>query len=284
MTAGLLTQINQIRHRICTIQRLGTVAGMTVILSGTPALAQLKPEAAPSALGRWTIDVAPEYFYWQEFVNGVKVDDESGLRYGLELSYKDLQDEGWLLAARFKIYYGSVDYNGGTWAGAPVKTTTDYYGGLGELRYGYRWNVDEDQYLDLMGGFGLEDWHRSLNGAGGYNEKWLPINLKAGLELSPKEKGRIVTLGVKVPVYTTEVIDFGRVGGGTVTLHPGTLPSFYAEAGYKFTKNLSVTAYFDSYFFAKSSSETEEISGMNYQVYQPQTESFEVGVKAGWAF
>lgn len=255
------------RLRKHAISCFGALAGMALILSSSSALAQ------------WKLEFAPEYYYWQESANGVTV-DESGPRYGLELSYKQPQDEGWLWAARIKFYYGSVDYNGQTMGGTPVKSTTDYYGGLGELRYGYRWDLNDEQYMCLMGGAGVEDWLRSINGQGGYDENWLPIYLKAGLELSPVKKGWIGTLGIKVPIYTVETIDFGRVGGGTVTLHPGVMPSLYAEAGYQFTRHLSAAAFFDSYWFAQSS--PEPAGGV--LIYQPESKSYQVGVKVGWTF
>ncbi len=260
------------------------------MLSGSSASAQLKPEAAPSTLAQpgvapsaltpWKLEVAPEYFYWQEDYNGVKLLDESGLRYVLGLSYKEPKDEGWLSAFRTEVYYGSVDYNGQTQDGTPVKTTTDYYGGLLEGRYGYRWGLSEQQYIDLMGGIGFEGWLRSLQGEGGYNEYWYPIYLKAGVEISPEETGWIGTLGVKLPVYTTQIVDFGRVGGPNVTLHPGVMPSGYAEAGYKFTKNLSAVVFFDSYWFSQSP--TVQTAGI--EVFQPESKSYQVGVALGWSF
>jgi hypothetical protein len=252
---------------LITIRCIGVVAGTVLMLSGSSALAQ------------WKLDVAPEYYYWREDANGMKLLDESGFRYGLELSYKERQDEGWLSATRFKAYYGSVDYNGGTWGGTPIKATSVYYGGLGEFRYGYRWGLDENQYLDLMGGVGVEDWYRHLNGSGGYGENWTPIYLKAGFELCPEETGWIGTLGVKVPVYTIEMVD-ATPGLNAVTLHPGTRPSGYAEAGYQFTKNLSLVAYFDSYWFAAS----PPANAGPIDVYQPESLSYAVGVKLGWTF
>jgi len=248
---------------------IGALIGITLVLAANSALAQLK------------LEFAPEYYYWQENANGMKLFDESGPRYGLDLSYKQqIPDEGWLWAAQFKFYYGHLDYDGQTQGGTPIKTTSDYYGGFGELRFGYRWNWTEDQYVDLMGGAGVEDWERSLNGQGGYDENWLPLYLKAGLELSPETTGWIATLGVKVPVYTVETVDMSRIGGGTVTLYPGIEPSLYAEAGYQFTKRLSAAAFFDSYWFAKSSPE----SSGGVQFYQPESKSFQVGVKVGWTF
>jgi hypothetical protein len=233
-----------------------------------------------SAFGQLTLAFAPEYYYWQENANGAKLLDESGIRYGLELSYKQEQDEGWIWAGRFKVYYGSLDYNGQTFGGTSLKTTSEYYGGLAELRTGYRWDLNDDEYLDLMGGLGLEDWLRSLNGTGGYDENWLPIYAKAGFELCPEnESGWLGTLGVKVPIYTWQMVDLSRVGGGSFTLHPGSRPSAYAEAGYQY-KRLSLVAYFDSYWFAQSP--VVEYQGI--YVYQPESLSFEAGLKVGWTF
>lgn len=255
------------RLRKHVISSFDALAAIVFILSGNCALAQL------------TLSFAPEYYYWQESASGITI-HEDGPRYGLELSYKQPQDEGWLWAARIKFYYGDVDYNGQTMGGTPVTTTTDYYGGFGEFRYGYRWDLNDEQYLDLMGGAGVEDWERSLNGSGGYDENWLPIYLKAGLELCPVEKGWIGTLGVKVPVYTDETLDFGRQGGGTVTLHPGVEPSLYAQAGYQFTRHISAVAFFDSYWFAQSP--PEPLGSVLF--YQPESKSYRVGVEFGWTF
>ena len=230
------------------------------------------------------LDAAPEYFYWQEEHNGRKLLHESGFRFGLELSYKEPKDRGWLWAARGKVYFGAVDYDGQTWGGTPLKMTTDYYGGLLELRYGHRWGWGEKQYLDLMGGAGVEGWERSGNGGAppGYSEYWIPIYLKAGLDLAPKETGWVGALGLKLPVYTTQVADLEKFGLGTATLHPGPMVSGYAEAGYKFTKHFSLTTFFDSYWFKQSSAASS--NNGTVIVFQPESKSFEAGAKVGWTF
>ncbi len=93
------------------LYRVGMLTGTALILSANSVLAQWK----------WNLGFAPEYFYWQENDGGAKLLDESGLRYGLDLSGKQIQIESWLWAADFKIYYGSVDYNGQTMGGTPLK-------------------------------------------------------------------------------------------------------------------------------------------------------------------
>jgi len=259
----------------CNIYSVGALIGTALILSANSVLAQW----------RWNLAFAPEYYYWQENANGVKLLDESGLRYGLDLSGKQIQTESWLWAAELKIYYGRVDYNGQTMGGTPVKSTTDYLGGFGEMRFGYRWSLAKHQRVELMGGFGLEDWERSLNGSGGYDENWLPIYFKAGLELTPDPKGLIGTLGFKLPVYTVQTADLSRQGGPTFNLYPGIMPSLYAELGYQFSKHLSAEAFFDSYWFAQSPTRYINLGG-GYEAgfYQPESKTYRVGVKVGWTF
>jgi len=128
----------------------------------------------------------------------------------------------------------------------------------------------------VLGRLTLDFWLRRLGSQYGYDEYWFPISVKAGVDLSPRETGWIGALGLKVPVYTYQTGDFGRLGGGTVTLHPGTMVSGYAEAGYKFTRNLSFSAFFDSYWFKQSP--------VNEGFLQPESKSYEVGAKLGWNF
>src|SRR5690348_14963280 len=156
---------------------------------------------------KWKLEFGPEYYYWQENDNGKKLLDESGPRYALELSSKATLAKNWLTTVRFKIYYGHVDYNGQTQGGTPVKSTTDYYGGLVDFGTGYRWTSSKGRHLDLMGRFGAEDWQRDLNGAGGYGENWFPIYFRTGLETSREKAGWTAALGVKIPIYTWQHVD-----------------------------------------------------------------------------
>ena len=242
------------------------------------------------------LEFAPEYFYWEEIRDGVKWVEESGFRWGLELSYKQPVERGWVWAGRTKVYYGSVEYDGGIQdltgtVIAPLKSRTEYYGGLVEGRFGYRWDLGPSQFLDAMGGPGFEGWLRRLREDSGYDEYWFPIYLKLGVEIAPsKETGWIGALGLKLPVYTSEVVDQGRLGFPNVTLHPEIKISGYAEAGYKFTRNFSAVVYADSYWFAESRFEqagtVQDDSGQIFQrfVRQPESKTYQIGLKIGWTF
>lgn len=222
------------------------------------------------------LEVAPEIFNWTEERNGMILVEEKGLRLGLELSSKQQKDTGWIAAGRAKIYFGEVDYVGQLQNGTPLETQTTYFGGLLEGRYGHRSDWGKQHYLDVMGGFGVELWQRSLGSQYGYDEYWMPFYYKLGVEICPKDKGFIGALGVKSPLYTRETVDLTALGGSTVDLNPGSKLSIYAEAGYQFTKSFSVAAFLDTYWFEQS-----PVSG---GVYQPESKSLQVGIKFSWAF
>jgi len=226
------------------------------------------------------LNLIPEYFYWREDLNGNKILDESGFRIGLAAVYVPSKERGWIWASGVKAYAGSVDYNGGVQLASgetmPLKSTTDYYGTTAEAGYGYRYEVGQNYFFDVLGRVNLDFWVRHLGSLHGYNEYWFPINVKAGVELSPREVGWVAALGLKVPVYTYQTADFDRLGGGTVTLHPKPMVTPYAEAGYKFNKNLSLAAFFDSYWFKQSA--------VHEGFLQPESKSYQVGVRVGWLF
>ncbi len=229
-----------------------------------------------SALAQLKLEAAPEYFYWEEDLDGSKLLDESGFRIGLELSYKPPREQGWLWAGRAKVYGGSVDYNGVLQLEGgetvPLKSTTDYYGGLLEGRFGYRWPLWTEYYLDGLAGLGVEGWLRRLQGPGGYDEFWLPLYFKAGFDLAPRETGWVGAIGLKVPFYTSQFTNLE----GSDTLHPQPMVSAYAEAGYQFTRHFSATAFFDSYWFHESP--------VAAHFFQPESKSYQVGAKLGWTF
>jgi len=230
--------------------------------------------AANDPASAWTITFAPAYFYWHESDGGTII-DESGAQFGLQAAYRDPVERGWLMTGRAKAYYAAADYT----APGGVSTTSHYMGGLGEFGGGYRWETGSGRHVDLIGDLGIEDWERTFVGFNNHGENWLPIYLKGGIESSPKDNGWIGAVGLKLPVYTIEQVDFSFVGFGTVTLHPATRPSGYAEGGYRFNRHLSVAAFFDSYWFGQ---DTTTKGGGGF--VQPSVFTFQAGLNVGWTF
>lgn len=265
-------------HKLLTLMQKNCAS--TKILFPAAAVLLL---ASNIVLSQTRIELAPEYFYWQEDLHGAKVLDEKGFRIGLEFSYKEPVKKGWLGAFRAKIYGGEVDYNGfeqnlQTGALQPLKSTTTYVGGLIDGRFGYRWNLGEAQNLDFLAGPGVEFWWRGLQAASGYDEYWIPLYVRAGFDLSPsQDAGWLAALGAKVPVYTTQFADLDKFGLGWITLHPKPMVSGYAELGYQFTRGLTLAAFFDSYWFKQS-------APGDFGVFQPESKTYQVGLKVGWTF
>jgi len=237
--------------------------------------------SAPKAHTQVAVFFEPEYFVWQEFVDGRKVLEESGPRFVLGASYKmESDDRGFLFGAQLKGYYGEVGYDGETQSGTPVETTTQYYGGLGEVRGFYRAFAGKSYFLDVFGAFGVEGWRRSLYGEGGYIEEWIIGYGKLGVELDPRANGWLGSIGVKYPIYTDEVARLSEFGLPDIQLHPGKLPSVFFEGGYQFTKNFSVLATFDSYWFDES--DVESVGPVGF--FQPESRNYVAGLKLQWTF
>jgi hypothetical protein len=69
MSAEFFKENENTRPRIRASFCFSALTGMAFLLSGS------------SAFGQLTLAFAPEYYYWQENANGMKLDDESGVRY-----------------------------------------------------------------------------------------------------------------------------------------------------------------------------------------------------------
>lgn len=258
-------------------------------LRGVMMVAMLLMLLGGFAQAQLTLDLAPEYYYWHEKdpQTGRKFLDESGFRMALEASYKQPKEQGWLWAVRAKVYYGSVDYNGGiqdpSGTMSPFKATTRYRGALAEARYGYRAKLGQQYVIDTMFGAGVDYWFRDLPSSSdpsilSYDEYFLPIYLKAGFDINPRvEKGWIASVGIKAPVYTKQWI---KSDLGSVTLNPTMRLSGYAQAGYQFTRHMSAIAFIDSYWFGKS----DKVDTGFAAIQQPESYTYSIGLKLGWTF
>jgi hypothetical protein len=229
-----------------------------------------------------TVTLAPEYFYWREEVGGQKFVEEKGYRTGLEFSYKEPVDGGWLWASRAKIYGGAVEYDGGlqdpvTGTITPLKSTTDYIGVLAEARFGYRYDLGGWYYLDVMGGMTFDFWDRHLTGPGAYDEYWFPFSAKAGVDLTPSETGWVGGIDAKVPFYTYQDVE---LPGDSFSLNPQPMITGDAQLGYQFTRHFSMIAFFESYWFRQSPT----IQHGLFLINQPDSKTFEAGLKVNWTF
>jgi len=232
-----------------------------------------------SASAQFSVDFAPEYYVWQEYMNGSKALEETGARYALSAQYVQPRDQGFLFGVMGKVYAGSVDYENFT---APITGSVDYYGGIVEGQLLYRWSLGERYQGDLGLRLGADLWIRDLGSisAVGFEEDWLVSYSKLGYQVSPKDTGWIGALGIKLPIYTLERAKLSQIGMSDVDIEPGRMVSPYAEVGYKFTRSFSAIAFMDSYWF----SESPHVSNTYGIFWQPESIMFSAGLKVRWTF
>jgi hypothetical protein len=208
------------------------------------------------------VDVAAgtEYFVWEEFTDGgSKLLDETGMRYFVSVVGTNHLNRDWSMDFGGRLYSGTVDYDGRTMGGTPVKTDTEYSGSIVELgitRYTQgRRKLATGEWL-IRFALGSERWRRGLldshdiygNPVSGYVERYLSNYAKVGATYRIEghwEAG----FGAKAPFFTSEK---ASLSGTDVSLNPEGQLSLYAHVAMPLAGPWSVSFDYDSYRFAKS--------------------------------
>ena len=205
--------------------------------------------SAPAHAG-WGISADLERFRWAESADPRVT--ETGPMLGIGARYTQDRDAGWLFGWRGRLYFGSVDYNGALLdASAPATGTTEYNGLVNEALAIYR--LPGSRYgLEFVSGLIWDYWNRQLTAF--QREQYWVASLRLGVNADRRESsGWFGGAGLKYPFYTREDahltdIDFNA----NPRLQPKGTFSLYADAGYRFTRNWSLTGYYDSYRFKES--------------------------------
>ena len=207
--------------------------------------------APASANAELIINGGVEYFRWVEDTNPqVK---ETGPMGFLGLSYTQDKEAGILFGYRGKIWGGSADYTGAElFTGAPVTSTTDYFGVNNEVQVHYRTAGTNGGNLDGVFGLGLDVWRRQLSSA--QKEDYSIGYARVGIESKANYAGQWTAgLGIKYPLWTYENAHFDRIGfDSNPILHPGKELSPYGSIGYRFTQTLQVVGYYEGLRFERS--------------------------------
>lgn len=204
---------------------------------------------AGSARAEWSGSLEYQHFKWTEPSVGVT---ETGPLWALGLGWSDEKPSGWALSWRGKYYFGSIDYNGATLVGGqPVTGSVDYDGLFNEVQMSYPF--DGARRLRGMFGLGLDYWNRQLTQV--QREEWYVYFLRAGAEWgNRRQEGWFLGGGVKYPFYVVQDPHARSIGfDQDVKLHPKGKLSLYADAGYRISRDITLSAFYDSYRFDQSS-------------------------------
>lgn len=205
--------------------------------------------SAPAYAG-WSITGDVERFRWAEDTDPRVT--ETGPMFGIGARFSLDRPAGWQLVWRGRLYVGSVDYDGAFLdTGAPASGTTEYTGLLNEAQAVYRLPGNA-QGFELVSGLILDYWNRQLS-RDQREEYWIGA-LRLGLQADRREStGWFGGGGLKYPFYTREDAHLADIGfSSNPRLEPKGEASLYADLGYRFSRNISLAAYYDSYRFRES--------------------------------
>lgn len=230
-----------------------------------------------------------EDFSWTETVPGDGGDfvDESGLRYGVGVSFNLVDSGGICLYFNGEGYLGSVDYDGGvqnlvTGESLPYSSKTSYYGMRGGCDLGYMLEVASDIVIIPYVGAGLEVWYRVLDadlfeaeGVYGYTEGWFYGWGRMGFKgVFVVDEATTFYGDVSVDVFPF-ASEYVNISGDDINLEPDAKIGFDLEVGFSYNQFLI------SLFWAeKNFDQSNEESGF----VQPKSEERRIGVKAGIEF
>lgn len=251
--------------------------------------------AQPVFAGEWNAYAVPHRFTWREFVEGERAVMESGLLFGLGISYFRELEGSVTLRPAAEIFGGNVDYEGqacdGVGVCVPATSTVNYFGLKLEADIGGRFRTSGRFIIEPFGGLGFRVWTRDINNGttadgsptAGYVEDWLALYARLGTRanLAVSERRRFYAeAGVKLPIYnenTAYVSDIGQ--GPDITMNPGKQAAFFAEAGVKISK-FRGSIFYDSLRFPQSPPETNGF----ITAYQPRSTMDLYGFRLGFVF
>jgi hypothetical protein len=214
------------------------------------AAATVMAASAP-ALAGWGITFDAERFRWSEDLNPTVT--ETGPMFGIGARWMQERDLGWRFAYRGRLYFGSVDYQGSVLGSnpQPISGTTQYRGLVNEGQLIYRF-AGNPYGAEFVSGLIWDYWNRQLTSV--QREEYWIASLRVGLNLDRRTAvGFFGGAGLKYPFWTREDAHLTEIGfNSNPRLKPKGQASFYAEAGYRFSRKWSLTAYYDAYRFAES--------------------------------
>ncbi|GMT48115.1 MAG: hypothetical protein IEMM0007_1681 [bacterium] len=241
---------------------------------------------AVAAANNADIYLKTEFFTWKEYDDsGSQLLKESGLISAMGASVRSDITELLVLRGRGELFGGTVDYDGQTQSGTPVKTDTNYAGFKIEGNLGWKFMVAEKSFLEPFAGLGYRWWQRDIQDtlyAAGYEETWWSFYARLGIHgnhtFSEQLKAFAET-GVKLPVSNRNKVDLSVIGLSTVTVEPGNKASVFAEAGLKWTR-VKASLFYEGMRFSKSA----PVAVSGGQVWQPESKADMFGINVGMDF
>ena len=230
-----------------------------------------------------------QYFTWKDNTTPRQV-LENGLMYGLgggaRLNFLQTNSGALTVALKAELFGGDISYDGQLQDGSPTLTDVIYLGTKEEANLGWRFPLGTAAAIEPFGGLGYRWWLRSLQGEGGYPEKWSSYYAKSGVRWSwsvTPDLKLFISGGALYPFDSDNRVDFP--GAGKVTVYPRGEWSGFAESGMRYG-GLRATFFYEGLRYAQSDpvAAFSTFENKTIHLFQPTSSSDVFGVSLGWAF
>jgi len=244
----------------------------------------------PGRAGAFDVALEPglQHFEWKEYdAAGRTVVKESGTRPMIAIrgvSHTAFATD-LTFAGAAQLYLGDVDYKGQTTTGVPLRTSTGYFGAIGDALFTKpvaRFPVTGR--LSFQAGARLELWRRKIAAgvtaggqtASGLTEEYRVLSGRAGLggERWFGSRKASANAGVSYPLSITEwVSGFDRA----LELHPGREAAAFARLTVvvrpadRHRGSVTALLSYDSYRWGRSPLRQASVAGLPVTVYQPRS-------------
>ena len=234
-----------------------------------------------------------EYFVWREFDgSGKEFVRESGLRVGAGLAgHKTKEVLGMEFIGFYSAYgfIGGAGYEGHTWGGEPIKSSSGYFGGKGSIEVGIKRLIFYG-FLPYVG-TDYKFWIREIEGREGvygYREMWRMMTYKVGVKRKIERiRGDLtVDLWIGSDIFTGNKAMFSRSipFSSDVLVFPDGSIFFGAEASYRVSDRILAKVYYNRFKWNASEPEVGVILGYYVAVYQPESTENTLGFSIGIRF
>ena len=231
--------------------------------------------------------VQAQRFTWEEHdQNGQLLLEEEGPLLGLGLVGESRLPGELTWRSRLEGFVGEVDYDGSTVLGAPVRTTTAYYGGKGETDL--RWNLATADIFDTgpLGGLSTRGWLRRLDNSqnsNGYDEGWWMVYARAGWFArwhTGPDWWLDAEAAARLPLYNSARYSLtGADGDGNVSVEPGR--EITTEAALTLRRaTWSIGLAYENFAFGRSDPEPLP----PFEIFQPESKGDAWSLRVGVAF
>lgn len=226
---------------------------------------------------------------WAESQSGgEQVLEEEGYTLGLHLRSQWRAGREPDVRSEIRGFTGTLDYDGMTFGGAPLQTTTDYAGLGGSVDAGLPLRLGEQSDARLFCGLSTDGWVRSIDNTGrisgeGYNEWWFVLDAIAGVSLNlerPEGWSWFLEPGIAYPLYQRVAYDL-KFPDGTddISVEPGREPEFRVEAGVRSERWLLSLLY-----RARTFAESDHVRVGPFTVSQPESDLESLAFRFGIRF